>query len=126
MTDTTVRHTLMGLADTAVEAGSITEGKYLEIANYLKDSPEITAPTIDLNYPETTGPDPDTDNYRQSTLDISSPLILPEEIIGGAQDEASQYLQGLTRNYLARKRENERLNNENNYIHNNLSQSQTN
>ena len=37
MTDITVRHTLMGLADTAVEVGSITEGKYLEIANYLKD-----------------------------------------------------------------------------------------
>ena len=123
MTENTVRHTLMNLADTAVEAGTITEGKYLEIADYLKDSPEITARPIDLNYPETTTLD--TDNYRHSTLDIDSPLILPEEIIGGAQDEASQYLQGLTRNYLARKRENERLNNENNYIHNNLSQSQT-
>jgi len=164
---TTVRHTLMGLADTAVEAGTITEGKYLEIADYLKDSPEEdTSPTIDLNYPETVPDtdltwsafydmypemrgryvspvqmremtddhhrralqmaideaetedeeenetDPDTD--RRNSFVINSPLIFPGEIIDRAQDEATQYLQGLSRNYLTRKRENERLNNENN------------
>jgi hypothetical protein len=112
MTEITVRHTLMGLADTAVEAGTITEGKYLEIADYLKDSPEITESPIDLNYPETTAPD--TDNYQRSVLDIDSPLLLPEEIIGGARDEAAQYLQSLTVDFLARKRENDRRNNENN------------
>ena len=117
-TQTGVRHTLMGLADTAVEAGTITEGKYLEIADYLKDNQEITEPPIDLNYPETMTT---ASALLPRRIDFGSHLILPEEITGGTQDEASQYLQSLSRNYLSRKREREILSNENNFR-----QSQTN
>ena len=106
MTEPTVRQTLMGMADIAVESGNITEGKYLEIANYLRDyqGTQRTEPIIDLNHI-----DPDTDNYQQHTR----ALLLPEEIIGGTQDDAHQLLQSLSRDYLNRKRENERLNENN-------------